>query len=91
MAKRDESNRYAIRGFGHVAADRFMKTDAPGLGQHGGLGPFETNPFLIVNGGGFEPGSTETPSRTVDIAPTILRHLGLPVSGVDGVPLPLSD
>jgi predicted AlkP superfamily pyrophosphatase or phosphodiesterase len=84
MAKRDESNRYAIRGFGHVAADRFMKTDAPGLGQHGGLGPFETNPFLIVNGGGFEPGSTETPSRTVDIAPTILRHLGLPVSGVDG-------
>ena len=91
MAKRDESNRYGIRGFGHVAADRFLKTDAPGLGQHGGLGPFETNPFLIVNCGGFEPGSTETPSRTVDIAPTILRHLGLPVAGVGGIPLPLSD
>lgn len=87
MGKRNESNRYGIAGFGHVAADRFMKSDAPGLGQHGGLGPYETNPFLIVDGGGFEPGVSSSTSRTIDIAPTILAHLGLPADDLDGRPL----
>lgn len=91
MAKRDVNNRFGVRGFGHVAKDRFMKTDAPGLGQHGGLGPYETNPFLIVDGGGFDPGMTEFSSRNVDIAPTILRHLGLPCVNLDGKPLPTRD
>jgi len=87
MAKRNEVNRYGVTGFGHVAADRFMKSDAPGLGQHGGLGPYETNPFLIIDGGGFLAGRTASPSRTIDIAPTILHHLELPVEDMDGQPL----
>lgn len=91
MAKRDVNNRFGVRGFGHVAKDRFMKTDAPGMGQHGGLGLYETNPFLIIDGGGFTPGPTELPSHNVDIAPTILRHLGLPATGLDGKPLPGRD
>ena len=91
MAKRNVNNRFGVRGFGHVAKDRFMKTDAPGMGQHGGMGPYETNPFLIVDGGGFTPGPTESPSHNVDIAPTILRHLGLPETGLDGKPLPGRD
>lgn len=84
MAKRDDVNRFGVAGLGHVAGDRFMKSDAPGRGQHGGLGPYETNPFLIVNGGGFVPGVTSSPSRAVDVAPTILRHLGLAAAGMDG-------
>lgn len=91
MAKRDVNNRFGVRGFGHVAGDRFMSTDAPGLGQHGGLGPYETNPFLIVDGGRFVPGPTEFPSGNVDIAPTILRHLGVADAEMDGNPLPTRD
>ncbi len=91
MAKREVNNRFGIRGFGHVAKDRFMNSDAPGLGQHGGLGRYETNPFLIIDGGGFAPGRTDFPSGNVDIAPTILRHLGVSGTNLDGKPLPARD
>lgn len=88
MAKRDEPNRFGIRGLGHVAGDIFMKTDSPGHGQHGGLGPYETNAVLCVSGGGFVAGKTDYPSRTIDIAPTVLEHVGVPFDGMDGEPLP---
>lgn len=91
MAKRDVNNRFGVRGFGHVAKDRFMSSDASGLGQHGGLGPYETNPFLIVDGGGFVSGRSDAQSHNVDIAPTILRHLGLSSADLDGNPLPIHD
>ncbi|WP_366654160.1 alkaline phosphatase family protein [Fodinicurvata sp. EGI_FJ10296] len=59
-----------------------------GRGSHGGLGRFERHPFLIVNGGGFAAGTIEYGrSHLVDIAPTILRHLGLPRHGMDGMAL----
>jgi predicted AlkP superfamily pyrophosphatase or phosphodiesterase len=89
MAKRDVENRYGIRGLSHVAGDIFMKSDAPGLGQHGGLGPYETNAVLSISGGGFSPGKSDHPSCTIDIAPTVLRHLGVAFDGMDGEPLPL--
>lgn len=88
MAKRDAENRHGVRGLGHVAGDIFMKSDAPGRGQHGGLGPYETNALLCISGAGFSPGRTDHPSRTIDIAPTVLRHLGIAFEGIDGVPLP---
>ena len=90
MAKREASNRFGIPGLGHVAADRFMTSDAPGLGQHGGLGPYETRPVLIVGGGGFSSGEGGARSSAVDIAPTILRHLGAAEMDppMDGRPLP---
>lgn len=60
-----------------------------GRGSHGGLGQWERHPFLIVAGGGFAPGTEEHGrTRLIDIAPTILRHLGLPRSGMDGLALP---
>ena len=90
MAKRDDENRYGIRGFGHVASDIFMKSDTPGHGQHGGLGPYETNALLGISGGGFGAGKSDHPSRTIDIAPTVLRHLGVDFDGMDGKPLPRS-
>jgi arylsulfatase A-like enzyme len=88
MAKRDAPNRFGVRGYGHVAADAFMQSDAPGLGQHGGLGPSETRPFLMVSGGDFVPGTVEAPTSAVDVAPTILAHLDAEAAGVDGSPLP---
>ena len=88
MAKRDDENPYGIRGFGHVAGDVFMKSDACGHGQHGGLGPYETNPLLAISGGGFGVGKSDHPSRTIDIAPTVLRHVGVGFDGMDGKPLP---
>ena len=90
MAKRKASNRFGIPGLGHVAADRFTKSDAPGRGQHGGLGPYETRPVLLVSGGGFSPGESGARTSAVDIAPTILRHLGAAAIDppMDGRPLP---
>jgi len=90
MAKRDAPNRYGVRGFGHVAGDIFSKTDTTGHGQHGGLGRYETNALLSISGGGFAMGNSDHPSRTIDIAPTVLRHVGVAFDGIDGNPLPRS-
>ena len=90
MAKRDVENRYGIRGLGHVAGDVFIKSDASGHGQHGGLGAYETNALLCISGGGFGAGKSDHPSRTIDIAPTVLRHVGVAADGMDGEALPRS-
>ncbi|NQW11211.1 MAG: alkaline phosphatase family protein [Alphaproteobacteria bacterium] len=51
-----------------------------GGGMHGGLHPVELNHCLFLGGGAFRAGVTlETPTGIVDIAPTILRLIGLPV------------
>ena len=56
--------------------------------MHGGLGPHETQPTLVAVGNGFPAGSViTTTSRIIDLAPTALRHLGLPLDDLDGVPL----
>ena len=60
-----------------------------GCGQHGGLGPDETRPFLMVNDGR-SSGTLKQASSLVDISPTIARFLGLPLAGFDGSPLPVS-
>ena len=91
MGKRNAVNRHGIPGFGHVAGDRFMPSNTPGHGQHGGLGPYETQPFLIVEGGNYSVGTSDEATCTIDIAPTLLRHLGLATNGMDGAVLPLSD
>jgi hypothetical protein len=54
-----------------------------GSGQHGGWGPDETRPFLMLNDGG-PSGVRRAPSNLVDIAPTIMEFLGLPAEGFDG-------
>jgi hypothetical protein len=64
------------------------KPDRLGCGQHGGLGPHETAPFLLIDGADFAPGALVTATSSItDLAPTILRHLGLPTAGCDGRPL----
>ena len=56
-----------------------------GCGQHGGLARFEQMPFLLAQGQGFKPGARRTvTSSAIDIAPTVLTHLGVPFAGLDG-------
>ena len=64
------------------------KSDRLGCGQHGGLGTYEQMPFLMIGGGGFLPGTAQTePTSVIDLAPTILGHLGIPADGCEGRPL----
>jgi len=86
MARRDEPNAFGIPGRRYVVAEP-GKAAAIGCGQHGGWGPDETRPFLMVDDGGRSCGAIGRVTSLTDIAPTIVRHLGLPVEGFDGAPL----
>ena len=88
MDGRDAPNRFGVRGISHVAACRFSNSDAPGRGQHGGLGRYETNPVLIVDDGSGDARRIDAPTSAVDIAPTILEFLGVAFDGTDGQPVP---
>lgn len=84
MAKDDEPNAFGVPGHSYVAS-RFEGDDAGGFGQHGGLGPNETRPFLIAVGRGFPEGAlVREETALVDLAPTLLAHLGLPADDCDG-------
>src|SRR5712671_5957739 len=89
--KRDErANAHGVAGHSHIVRDSLEPKDCTGFGQHGGLGRNEQRPFLFVSGGGFAPGTHHRRSSLIDIAPTALRHLGLPSTGMDGQALPLN-
>jgi arylsulfatase A-like enzyme len=83
----DRANPYGVPGHSHIVRDAQEPKDVTGFGQHGGLGGHEQSPFLFVSGGGFAPGSYRCRSSLIDIAPTVLRHLGLAAEGLDGRPL----
>jgi Type I phosphodiesterase / nucleotide pyrophosphatase len=81
----DTPNAFGVRGSTLGAMPRGGKPDRMGCGQHGGLATFEQAPFLMIDGTGFAPGAERTvPTSAVDIAPTVLAHLDLPLSGMDG-------
>jgi arylsulfatase A-like enzyme len=85
MRATEESNAYGVPGSSLVAKPAFGKPDRLGCGQHGGLGAFEQAPFLMASGTGFAPGATRPEAAgVIDIAPTVLTHLGLPCAGLDG-------
>lgn len=88
MRSEDRANEYGIPGVSAAVRPAFGKPDRLGCGQHGGLGAYEQGPFLMINGKDFDQGviSTER-SSVVDLAPTILVHLGLPTNGCEGQPL----
>ena len=88
MAGRDEPNRFGIPGIAHVAGCRFSGSDAPGRGQHGGLGRYETNPVLVVDDASGRGRRIEARTSAVDVAPTILDFLGASHDGADGRPVP---
>jgi len=85
MARRPEANRYGVPGKRWVAAEG-DKPVPVGSGQHGGWGADETRPFLMVNDGR-TVGTLQRPTSLVDIAPTLIGHLSLPLTGFDGTPI----
>lgn len=88
MARDDRENRFGVPGRSDVAVRFDASEETVGHGQHGGLGRYETHPFLIAVGPGFPPGEAyEAPSSVLDIAPTVLSHLGLGTEALTGIPL----
>jgi arylsulfatase A-like enzyme len=85
MAATEEPNAFGIPGQSYEAMPAPGKSGHLGCGQHGGLAPFEQAPFLMVQGPGFKAGAKRRePTSAIDHAPTILTHLGLPATGMDG-------
>jgi arylsulfatase A-like enzyme len=78
-------NEYGVPGRSLAAKPRWGKSDRIGCGQHGGLGQFEQSPVLLIDGPGFAAGGMRSePVHVVDLAPTIMRHLGIAAPGMEG-------
>jgi arylsulfatase A-like enzyme len=78
-------NEFGVPGRSLAAKPRWGKPDRLGCGQHGGLGLFEQSPVLLIDGPGFAAGGTRVGSvHVTDLAPSIMRHLGVAASGMDG-------
>jgi arylsulfatase A-like enzyme len=88
LANEERDNPHGVRGYCPIVQDPADNESKIGFGQHGGLGPNEQRPFLIVEGGGFVPGTRTLPTSLVDIAPTVLRHLHMDHDDMDGTALP---
>lgn len=85
MRADDGLNDFGVPGRSLAAKPRWDKPDRLGCGQHGGLGVFEQSPVLLIDGPGFARGGRRGDAvRIVDLAATILRHLDVPVDGMDG-------
>ena len=72
-----------------VPGERWMIEDgegtpAIGCGHHGGLGPQETRPFLLIDHPSIAAGRIADTTCLIDIAPTLLDFLGAERSGMDG-------
>jgi arylsulfatase A-like enzyme len=88
MKADDRANPHGICGHSHVVWDPLEPKEATGFGVHGGLGANEQRPFLFVSGGDFTAGHYRERTSLTDIAPTVLRHLGLAADDLYGHPLP---
>jgi arylsulfatase A-like enzyme len=82
------SNMHGVAGHSAIVRDTEATKDVTGFGQHGGLGINEQSPFLFVSGGSYAAGVHRSRTSLIDIAPTVLRHLGLAHGDLDGHPLP---
>ena len=71
------------------AGTAYATGGAPGLGQHGSMSRTEMRNILFARGSSFQTGiRVDSPSSSADIAPTVLRLLGLdPGVPMDGRPL----
>ena len=67
--------------WGYPGSCRADNPDIPlGGGVHGGLHRVETNTVLVLGGDGITPSAVhDCPASVIDIAPTILHGLGVPV------------
>ncbi len=83
----DTPNAFGIPGRSLAVRPQGGKADRLGFGQHGGLNAHEQAPVLVIEGAGFPAGRCPAPATVVDIAPTLLVHLGLPAEDTDGTAL----
>ncbi len=88
LAGEDRANPHGVRGASPIIQDPADNESKIGFGQHGGLGPNEQRPFLMIEGGGFAAGARNQPTSLIDIAPTVLRHLRMGQDDMDGRALP---
>ncbi len=86
MARLDKDNGYQVPGQRFEAITGEESDANGGFAQHGGLGPRETAPFLIMDDGG-GAGETSSPSNLTHIAPTILAYLGVNAPDLPSPPL----
>lgn len=77
-------NEYGVPGLCTMAQPGGGKPARLGYGMHGALGLGEQGPTLLALGAGFPAGSDSRPTSLVDIAPTVLAHLGLAAADMDG-------
>jgi hypothetical protein len=87
MAKSAAANVNGVPGLSALAA-RFSHDAAQErlhFGMHGGRGAYESSPVLIAVGSGFASGGVIADATSiVDLAPSMLHHLGLTAEGLDG-------
>jgi arylsulfatase A-like enzyme len=83
MARLDTVNAHGVSGARWMVEDG-EKGVAMHCGQHGGLGPQETHPFLLINHPAHAAATMAKPTSLVDIAPTILDFLSVPHEAMDG-------
>jgi hypothetical protein len=88
LAGEARDNPHGVGGYCPIVQDPMDRESKIGFGQHGGLGPNEQLPFLLIDGGGFMPGVRHHPTSLIDIAPTVLRHLHIGHDDMDGHALP---
>jgi arylsulfatase A-like enzyme len=55
------------------------------LAEHGGFAHDDTNVMLLLSHPSFSPMRVSAPVETIQVAPTILKALGLDPSSLDGV------
>ena len=80
LAHDDGTNAYGLPG---LSADNSPYPE--GGGCHGGLSRYELNNVLVLGGSAFGQGQNAAPTGNVDILPTVLHLLGLPLAGqLDG-------
>ncbi|MDA0998173.1 MAG: alkaline phosphatase family protein [Proteobacteria bacterium] len=85
---RETASEHGIPGTSVAFQGSIKISNNIGCGQHGGMGRYEQNPFLIACGPGFGKGERLVAgSSAVDLAPSVLAHLGQSVDGMDGRPL----
>jgi len=88
MRAYDAVNQHGVAGLSDGAVSCGEDPYWLGNGNHGGLARHEQDPFLMIRGAGFAAGALrQTPTSLIDIAPTVLAHLGLPADQMDGRPL----
>jgi predicted AlkP superfamily pyrophosphatase or phosphodiesterase len=86
--ERDDVNEFGVRGSSVLFQDPFDSKCYVGRGMHGGMSESEQSPFLLLRGGLFGAGRRRSSAASpIDIAPTVLAHLGLSREGCEGVPL----